>query len=166
MLASKIRVISLACAIIFAIAHITLAQNTQQDYVNAHNTERSSLNKGIPNVSWNNTVAAYAQNYAKMRKGDCKLVHSGGPYGENLFWGKGADFSGKDAVNSWISEKQYYDYNTNTCASGHVCGHYTQVVWRSSTQIGCARVVCDNNGGIFIICNYYPPGNFVGQKPY
>ncbi|KAJ3669501.1 hypothetical protein LUZ60_011451 [Juncus effusus] len=125
-----------------------------------------SSDERVGNVSWNTTVQNYAQNYANTRKADCKLIHSGGPYGENLFWGYGADFSGVDAVNAWVAEKQYYDYNTNTCASGKVCGHYTQVVWRSSTQIGCAKVVCDNNGGIFIICSYSPPGNYAGQKPY
>lgn len=166
MLASKSNALSLACAIIFAIlvAHTTLAQNTQRDYVNTHNKARSAVNVG--NVSWNNTVQTYAQDYANKRKSDCKLVHSGGPYGENIFWGSSTTFSGVDAVNGWVSEKQYYDYNTNSCASGHQCGHYTQVVWRSSTQIGCARVVCDNNAGVFITCNYYPQGNIVGQKPY
>ena len=53
-----------------------------------------------------------------------------------------------------------YNHATNTCSapSGQSCGHYTQVVWRASTAIGCARVVCSNNAGVFIICNYYPPG--------
>jgi pathogenesis-related protein 1 len=69
-------------------------------------------------------------------------------------------------VGSWVSEKQYYDHDTNSCADGQVCGHYTQVVWRDSTSIGCARVVCDNNAGVFITCNYNPPGNVVGQSPY
>nr|CAD1819851.1 unnamed protein product [Ananas comosus var. bracteatus] len=76
-----------------------------------------------------------------------------------------ADYTAADAVNSWVSENQYYDHATNTCAQGQECGHYTQVVWRDSTMIGCARVVC-NNGGIFITCNYYPPGNIDGQSPY
>ncbi|XP_078169835.1 pathogenesis-related protein PRB1-3-like [Carex rostrata] len=157
--------LSLVCAMVLAIlAHTTLAQNTQQDYVNSHNTARAAV--GVGNVSWNNTVQQYAQTYANSRKGDCKLVHSGGPYGENIFWGPATSFTGVDAVNAWVDEKQYYDHSTNSCASGHVCGHYTQVVWRNSNQIGCARVVCDNNAGVFIICNYYPPGNYVGESPY
>ncbi|KAJ4800800.1 hypothetical protein LUZ62_052046 [Rhynchospora pubera] len=152
-----------AFVVVLTMINACLAQNSPQDYVNAHNTARSAV--GVGGVTWDSTVQAYAQNYANQRKGDCKLIHSGGPYGENLFWGYGADFSGVYAVNSWVSEQQYYNYTTNTCASGHVCGHYTQVVWSSSTQIGCARVVC-TNGGIFIICNYYTPGNYIGQKPY
>ncbi|KAJ0561285.1 putative CAP domain-containing protein [Helianthus annuus] len=49
-------------------------------------------------------------------------------------------FTGTAAVHLWVAEKSYYDYTTNTCASGHVCRHYTQVVWRNSVQLGCARV--------------------------
>lgn len=153
-----------AFVMVFAMINACLAQNSPQDYVNSHNSARSDV--GVDGVSWDETVQAYAENYANQRKGDCKLIHSGGQYGENLFGGSGADFSGVDAVNAWVSEKQYYDHSTNTCASGQVCGHYTQVVWRSSTQIGCAKVVCDNNAGIFITCNYNPPGNYVGESPY
>ncbi|KAJ3670083.1 hypothetical protein LUZ60_010407 [Juncus effusus] len=162
-MSAKALIFTLACVMALVMTQTTLAQNTVQDYLDAHDKARSSV--GVGNVSWNNTVQSYAQSYANMRKSDCKLTHSGGPYGENLFWGSG-DYSGIDAVNLWVSEKQYYDYSSNTCESGKVCGHYKQVVWRKSTQIGCAKVVCNNNKGVFIICSYYPPGNYAGQRPY
>lgn len=41
------------------------------------------------------------------------------------------------AVDDWDSEKQYYDYSTNSCADGQMCGHYTQNVWAGSTTVGC-----------------------------
>ncbi|KAJ0582989.1 putative CAP domain-containing protein [Helianthus annuus] len=145
------------------LATITHAQNSPQDYLNAHNSARAQV--GVGNMVWNATVAAYAQNYANQRIGDCNLVHSRGPYGENLAEGSGT-FTGTAAVNLWIDEKRYYDYITNTCTNGQVCGHYTQVVWRNSIQLGCARVQCTNNGWWFIICSYYPPGNYAGQAPY
>ncbi|KAD5317937.1 hypothetical protein E3N88_17883 [Mikania micrantha] len=146
-----------------AMLPITHAQNSQQDYLDAHNAARAQV--GVGNMVWNTTVAAYAQSYANQRIGDCNMVHSGGPYGENLAEGSGT-FTGTVAVNLWVNEKTYYDYTTNTCASGHGCGHYTQVVWRNSVQLGCARVQCTNNGWWFVICSYYPPGNYVGQAPY
>ncbi|KAI3807847.1 hypothetical protein L1987_23783 [Smallanthus sonchifolius] len=121
--------------------HTSHAQNSPQDYLNAHNAARAQV--GVGNMVWNPTLAAYAQNYANQRIGDCNLIHSGGPYGENLAKGSG-QFTGTSAVNLWVNEKAFYDHRTNTCASGRVCGHYTQVVWRNSVQLGCARAQCAN----------------------
>ncbi|MQL77595.1 hypothetical protein Taro_010008 [Colocasia esculenta] len=152
-----------ACALALAAMHVGHAQNSPQDYLSAHNVARAQV--GVGPMVWDNAIAAYAQNYASRLSGDCRMVHSGGPYGENLFWGGGDMFTAGDAVRLWVSEKQYYDYNSNSCAIGRVCGHYTQVVWRNSVRLGCARVRC-NNGGVIISCNYSPPGNYVGQRPY
>ncbi|XP_015892933.3 pathogenesis-related protein 1 [Ziziphus jujuba] len=146
-----------------ATVHTIHAQDSPQDYLNAHNSARSAV--GVGPLVWDDRVAAFAQDYANQRKGDCKLVHSGGPYGENLAWSS-ADLSGTDAVKMWVDEKADYDYNSNSCAAGKQCGHYTQVVWRNSARVGCAKVKCDNGGGTFIGCNYDPPGNYVGQRPY
>ena len=162
--------LKLAAVLLLALASATVvtAQSTPQDMVDAHNAARADV--GVGPVIWDDTVAAWAQAYAEQRRADCQLVHSpaGRPYGENLFWGGGAGWSGVDAVNLWVAEKQYYDRATNTCSapSGESCGHYTQVVWSKSTAIGCAGIVCDGNAGVFVICSYNPPGNVVGQTPY
>jgi len=149
-------------ALLLVIDHVAHAQNSPTDYVNAHNAARSEV--GVPNIVWNKTVAAFAQSYANKHKGDCQLIHSGGRYGENLA-GSTGDLSGSDAVKLWVSEKSNYYSNSNSCAAGKVCGHYTQVVWENSLRLGCAKVRCDN-GGTFITCNYDPPGNYVGERPY
>jgi len=65
-----------------------------------------------------------------------------------------------------VSEGQYYDYASNTCAQGHICGHYTQVVWGATQKLGCARYAC--NGLTYpstIVCDYGPGGND-GGRPY
>jgi len=156
--------VSLAMAAATAV-HPSYAQNSPQDYLTPHNNARAAV--GVGPVTWSTKLQQFAESYAAQRAGDCRLQHSGGPYGENIFWGSaGADWKAADAVRSWVDEKQWYNYATNSCASGKVCGHYTQVVWRASTSIGCARVVCRDNRGVFIICNYEPRGNIVGQKPY
>ncbi|CAN1173037.1 Pathogenesis-related protein 1B [Linum perenne] len=49
--------------------------------------------------------------------------------------------------------------------TGRDCLHYTQLVWRSTKQVGCARVKC-RNGDTYVVCEYYPHGNVVGQRPY
>ncbi|XP_021300261.1 pathogenesis-related protein 1-like [Herrania umbratica] len=151
----------ISLAIIFCLLGPVIAQNSPQDYLNAHNSARARVNVGP--MGWDDRVAAYATNYANQRKGDCRLVHSGGPYGENLAWSS-ADLSGTAAVNLWVAERPNYDNNSNSCVGGE-CRHYTQVVWRSSVRLGCAKVRC-NSGGTFITCNYDPPGNYVNQRPY
>lgn len=130
---------SLVCLLNLTICHLVCAQNSKQNYLNAHNLARGQV--GIRRMVWNTSLAAYARNYATRRMRDCKLVHSGGPYGENLAKGSGR-FTGTAAVNLWVAEKSYYDYYTNTCAYGHECRHYTQVVWRDSVQLGCSTWVC------------------------
>jgi pathogenesis-related protein 1 len=154
--------LALLCLFGLTLLRLSFAQNTQQDYLKAHNDARAAV--GVGPLTWDNKVAAYARDYANKRIGDCSLVHSGGPYGENIAWSS-ADLSGTAAVKLWVDEKASYNYNSNSCAAGKVCGHYTQVVWRNSVRLGCAKVRC-NSGGTFITCNYDPRGNYVGQKPY
>ncbi|KAJ8768880.1 hypothetical protein K2173_023987 [Erythroxylum novogranatense] len=153
--------IAIACFVALAVFHVSNAQDTPQDYLNAHNAARSQVRVGP--MQWDEKVAAYARAYIDKLKGDCKMVHSGGPYGENLAWSS-ADMTGTGAVKMWVDEKPRYDYNSNTCVGGE-CRHYTQVVWRNSVRLGCAKVRC-NNGGTIISCNYDPRGNYVNQRPY
>ena len=142
--------------------HVSLAQNSHQDFVNAHNAAHAEV--GVGQIRWNHTIAAYAQDYANKRIGDCDLTHSMGPYGECLAEGY-AILSAVDAVNLWVNEKQYYDYESNSCIGTDECRHYTQVVWRDSVHLGCARVKC-NNDWLFVICDYDPPGNDEDERPY
>ncbi|KAH7836159.1 hypothetical protein Vadar_033247 [Vaccinium darrowii] len=191
---SDITSLALLCLTLLAVLHSSQAQNSPQDYLNGHNSARSAV--GVGPITWDANVAAFAQNYANQRAGDCALKHSGGggKYGptnvvdsvdtpqrigpartraepqadqtrnsENIAVGSG-DFTGAAAVGLWVGEKPNYNYNSNSCLRGQ-CGHYTQVVWKNSVRLGCARVRC-NSGSWFITCNYDPPGNYVGQRPY
>ena len=73
----------------------------------------------------------------------------------------------EQVVDYWGGEVQWYDYTTNSCnaPTGKYCGHYTQVVWASTTEVGCAMAVCPDSAQIWT-CQYRPAGNVVGQKPY
>ncbi|XP_021724283.1 pathogenesis-related protein 1C-like [Chenopodium quinoa] len=131
-------------------------------FIQVHNEARAAV--GLPPFTWDDRLASFAQSWANQRIKDCHLIHSDGPYGENLFWGSGG-YSAAFATKTWVEERRYYDLYTNSCANGMDCGHYTQIVWRKSTRLGCARVTC-YNGGVFITCNYDPPGNYIGTRPY
>lgn len=155
------RLLLILAALVGALVLPSKAQDSPQDYVRVHNQARQAV--GVGPVQWDARIAAYAQNYADQLRGDCRLVHSGGPYGENLA-GSSGDLSGVSAVNLWVNEKANYNYLSNTCINGE-CRHYTQVVWRKSVRIGCGKARC-NNGGTIISCNYDPRGNYVNEKPY
>ncbi|KAK7265296.1 hypothetical protein RJT34_32914 [Clitoria ternatea] len=115
---------------------------------------------------WDQKLAHYAQWYANQRRNDCALEHSNGPYGENIFWGSGTGWKPAQAVSAWVEERQWYNYGKNSCAEGQMCGHYTQVVWSNTRRVGCASVVCSGGQGTFMTCNYDPPGNYYGERPY
>ena len=69
------------------------------------------------------------------------------------------DIDGADVTDGWGSEKQDYSLPTNSCAPGAVCGHYTQVVWGDTQQLGCGSALCANNAQLWV-CRYRPAGNF------
>ncbi|XWS43666.1 hypothetical protein CRYUN_Cryun16bG0122800 [Craigia yunnanensis] len=134
------------------------------DFVSAHNIVRIPI--GHEPLKWNYTLAYFAKQWAKKRLNDCKLIHSYGSYGENLFWGGRTHWSPSAVVKSWVEEKAFYDPKSNTCADGEMCGHYTQIIWKDSVRLGCARIKCNNNKGLYVICNYDPPGNYVNEHPF
>jgi pathogenesis-related protein 1 len=138
----------------------------------AHNEVRAA--HGVGPMSWNAALAATAQAWADGCTDDEAPVglidHNAGrsdghPYyvGENVY-GSSGGASGPGAVELWASEESDYDYDANTCSG--VCGHYTQVVWATSVDLGCGISTCpDLTYGTSIVCNYGPGGNN-GSRPY
>ncbi|CAJ1936226.1 unnamed protein product [Sphenostylis stenocarpa] len=137
------------------------ARSSPEDFLEVHNEARAAV--GVKPLKWNETLVAYAQKYADSKKQTCEMEHSMGPYGENLAEGY-EELKGSDAAKMWLSEKSFYDPETKQCVKDE-CLHYTQMVWNTTESIGCARTKCDN-GWMFVICSYYPPGNYVGSAPY
>ncbi|KAL2896886.1 Pathogenesis-related protein 1 [Bienertia sinuspersici] len=73
------------------------------------------------------------------------------------------DLSSTKEVEMWVGEKPSYDIANNNYKK--MCGHYTQIAWTGTRSIGCAKVRCQN-GGTFIVSNYYPPRNVVRFRPF
>ncbi|AKF84210.1 Uncharacterized conserved protein YkwD, contains CAP (CSP/antigen 5/PR1) domain [Myxococcus fulvus] len=152
------------------------AKDFAHDMVEAHNQARARARPtpkpALPPLVWSDEAARQAASWAKA----CKFEHNPerGEFGENLAAATPDAWTTQQVVKSWADEVSDYDHARNTCKKGKVCGHYTQVVWRKTTAVGCATVTCKKNspfGADFPtwqlwVCNYAPPGNFVGQRPY
>jgi uncharacterized protein YkwD len=127
----------------------------------AHNSVRAGVK--VPPLLWAEGLAAVAQKWADQLLARRKFEHSpDSRYGENLFTITGAAANPALVVKNWAAESRNYNYRTNTCSG--VCGHYTQIVWRNTKRVGCA--VARGGDREVWVCNYDPPGNFVGERPY
>ncbi|KAK8998303.1 hypothetical protein V6N11_083694 [Hibiscus sabdariffa] len=140
-----------------------LPQSEIKQILRAHNDARA--HESEPFYVWDETLANYSRNWAIKRIYDCRMVHSDGPYGENIFLAVKDHWTIAKAVKSWVNEEKYYNKKTNVCKPGKMCGHYTQIVWRDTVDVGCARAKCAKRG-VFIMCCYYPPGNFLDENPF
>jgi pathogenesis-related protein 1 len=126
-----------------------------------HNALRADIR--IPPLQWSEALASQAQEWANTLLARRQFMHSSDPqYGENLFDITGVRATPALAFRFWASESSNYDYSTNSCRG--LCGHYTQIVWRDSKNVGCA--VARGGGREVWVCNYDPPGNWLGQRPY
>lgn len=136
----------------------------KEEFMHAHNWVRTEFK--LPTLTWDEKLASFARQYLMQRYEDCKLAHSTANYGENLFWGKNLHWTPSDAVYYWYMEKQWYDFKTLKCTGNKDCEHFTQIVWRDSTRVGCALQHCHKHQmGMLIVCEYDPPGNFVDEHP-
>ncbi|MBN1531047.1 MAG: SCP-like extracellular [Spirochaetes bacterium] len=140
--------------------------------VAAHNRYRAEL--GIPGLTWSQTLAEHAQVWADHLAsiGGRSLMHSQNSErpgeGENLWMGTSGYYSVTQMVDTWGNEKQYYRDgvfpNVSTTGSWFQVGHYTQMIWRDTREVGCARASAGGND--IFVCRYSPPGNYMGRKAY
>jgi hypothetical protein len=126
-----------------------------------------------------------AQNWAQTNANQCQMYHSSnrGNAGENLYATSGRLSNGKDPVQSWYNEIKDYHFGGQgfSMATGNIfqflvnCyavrisdyfftekGHFTQVVWKASTELGVGWAT-GRNGWTYFCCNYAPAGNYQGQ---
>lgn len=130
----------------------------------AHNVIRREY--GVPELSYEPELEAVSAEWiAHLASSGCMLEHNwDSPLGENLFWSNYPE-TPEAVVGWWASEVQFYDYESNSCEPGQMCGHFTQVVWSTTERVGCAVGACDDGSEIWM-CNYDPAGNTIGVLPY
>ena len=127
----------------------------------AHNEVRERVN--VPPLAWSRHLAEYAQDWADRLLREGKFQHRSNPvYGENIFEISGGPASPGEVVAAWASEVRGYNYRANKCRG--MCGHYTQLIWSRTREVGCAAAGAGRRE--VWVCNYDPPGNWIGQRPY
>jgi pathogenesis-related protein 1 len=144
----------------------SVTQAQAQAALDFHNAKRHDV--GVAPLQWSTKLAAVAQNWANHLAKDegCNLSHTqNNSYGENLFGGRGGKYTALIAAQAWCSEISKYQYGVLTSSNYFPTGHYTQMIWHDTTEVGMGQATC-SGGGIVIAAEYNPPGNVIGEKPY
>ena len=152
---------------------VGLDSNLHQRILPAHTRERAAV--GVAPLAWSPALARDAQAWGEHLVRLGYLKHSEDdpadpdPEGENLWAGTRGYYGPEAMVGLWIAEKKNYIPGAPTPDNSRTgdfedVGHYTQVTWRSSKQVGCA--VAHGASDDFLVCRYAEGGNVIGEKPY
>lgn len=139
-----------------------VSSSDAQALLNAHNAYRAK--HCVPGLTWSSQLAAEAQQWADACPSN-GFKHSPGAwqgengYGENLSWG--TNQSAQGAVDNWYREISQYNFGAP--AYSNAVGHFTQLIWRNSKQLGCGMSIC--NGMQYWVCRYSPTGNWNTGNP-
>ena len=136
--------------------------------LNAHNVERRLV--GVPDLIWSPALAAEAAAWANQLARGGQMVHdTQRAHGENLWMNTAGHRSIASMIGGWSVERNIYIVGAmhpyeSTTGNWHDVGHYTQMVWANTTQVGCAVA----RGAVkdFLVCRYDPIGNWRGQVAY
>jgi len=134
----------------------------------SQNAERAAL--GLAPLRWNAQLARDAGTWAEHLASTGRFEHSPNAprqrVGENIWGGTSGRFAPERMVALWLSEKQYFKPGVfpanSTSGDSRDVSHYTQVIWRRTTDVGCslARGVRED----ILVCRYTQPGNVWGQS--
>ena len=146
-----------------------------EELLRYHNKVRDEV--GVGPVKWSPTLAKFAQEWADEVARTGRIQHRPGEgefaqkYGENIAWGDGDGFDVPTAARLWHEEKESYTPGTPIPGDfrDFKAGHYTQMTWKDSAEIGAGKAVIrtgDQKGSLFVVCNYNPRGNMIGETPF
>ena len=140
-------------------------ETLQAVMLRVHNLARQDV-RAAPLV-WNEALAAEALGWARQLAREGRMRHSGrAGHGENLWVGTRDAYSHSEMAQLWVDEKRHFvnrptpDFST----TGNFAdvGHYTQIIWPDTTQLGCA--IASDREFDYLVCRYTAPGNVMGQR--
>ncbi|MFW9262674.1 CAP family protein [Nostoc sp. CALU 546] len=143
--------------------------------VSKHNAYRATHKS--PNITISDSLNSSAQAWAEKIASSGEFEHSTNRtnVGENIYASYSTQSTvdpttlGNTAVKEWYDEIKDYNYANPGFSSE--TGHFTQVVWKGSTQLGCgaaqgtATIEGTNYNAFYVVCQYAPAGNVPGQFP-
>jgi hypothetical protein len=138
--------------------------------IEGHDAARAAM--GVAPLRWSDTLAADAQLYADTLARTGRFEHSTEPRGavregENLWTGTRGAYRYDEMMGHWVAERRFFkpgptpDFSTS--GRWEDVAHYTQIIWRGTTEFGCA--MASNRTDDYLVCRYAPPGNVVGMVP-
>ena len=152
------------------IAHTQPPADESERLLVLHNAERARL--GLPPLVWNSALARDAGAYAKVILSRGELQHASESErkgnGENLWMGTSGTWDADAMVGMFLEERRFFRAaafpDVSLTGNWADVGHYSQIVWRDTKQVGCA--VDSGRGMDVLVCRYYPAGNVFGKNPY
>jgi hypothetical protein len=150
-----------------------------QQILALHDTERCMVDPPaamMPALAWDDLLAIVGQSYAATcnlgvhnanRQADYAALGGSGSVGENIAWGS-LGYTPLELAQLWADEKSLWTYDVLTSTNFNGVGHYTQMIWANTTAVGCGLAKCATAQGdvSFLVCDYAPAGNVLGQPPY
>ncbi|XP_040077195.1 Golgi-associated plant pathogenesis-related protein 1-like [Ixodes scapularis] len=134
-----------------------------------HNYYRKQ--RGTPPLSYNYNLQAWAQLWAERLAQYNVIEHRPPrpiPYdrmGENIYWKTrtAPNFvpSEKEVTSLWFDE--IYKYNYHDPRFSPETSHFTQMVWKATTLVGCGYARSQYSRTTYVVCNYWPQGNIQGK---
>ncbi len=144
------------------------ADRFASELLQAHNVERSEF--GVRPLSWSPQLADEARGWANQLARRGVMQHASLDQrkgrGENLWMGTAGYFSLSAMIGYFAEEKRHFRPGTfpNVSRTGNWAdvGHYTQMVWAKTREVGCG--IAHGRGNEFLVCRYWPAGNTYGRK--